>query len=390
MATTGALAEGELDAVLGKALFERAWVGAPASTDAADGLGPLFAAKSCAGCHAGDALGARFTTMENGRVAGRGLVVRFGDVRGRPDPTYGHLLQAQAVPGLSAEGRIILTATADEEAAQRVEIALAHGPLDPATRRSVRIAPPLTGRAALETIDAEAVLALADPEDRDGDGVSGRARMVDKDGAAVLGRYGWKAATPDLTHQVADAFAIDIGLSSRLRPIPHGDCTPAQADCLAAPTGESERLQGYELSDEMIDLVATFVRSLGARPGDSAAHPSGVTLFAAAGCASCHVPEMPAAGGGAVRAYTDLLLHDMGDALDDGMGEAGVASSEWRTAPLAALAPRKDRRYLHDGRAATLDAAIRAHGGEATAARTRYTGLEESERRTLLSFLEGL
>jgi CxxC motif-containing protein (DUF1111 family) len=135
--------------------------------------------------------------------------------------------------------------------------------------------------------------------------------------------------------------------------------------------------------------VAAFVRSLDARPADSA-QQADRALFAATGCASCHVPEMPGADGGPVRAYTDLLLHDMGEGLDDGMGEPGVASSEWRTAPLAALAPRKDRRYLHDGRAATLDAAIRAHGGEAAAAQTRYADLDASDRRALLAFLEGL
>ena len=94
---------------------------------------------------------------------------------------------------------------------------------------SPRLAPPLVGRAALERIDADAVIAHADPDDRDGDGISGRARMIATDGGEALGRYGWKAQSAGLEAQIADAFAIDIGLSSALRPFPHGDCTPREA-----------------------------------------------------------------------------------------------------------------------------------------------------------------
>ena len=261
-AATGAFAAGSMDFVLGKALFERDWVPAPASTDAADGLGPLFGARSCAGCHSGPGLGARFTAMSDGKVSGRGLVLRFGDAEGRPDPVYGHLLQNQAMPGLQAEGRLILTAATDPGSTYDVAAHLDRGAVDPATRFSFRAAPPIAGRAVLERIDAEAVLALADPDDRDGDGISGRARMVEEGGARVLGRYGWKAAMPDLELQVADAFASDLGLSSPRRPLPHGDCTDAEPDCLAAPSGASARLGGHELSAEMVAMVVAYVRGL--------------------------------------------------------------------------------------------------------------------------------
>ena len=99
---------------------------------------------------------------------------------------------------------------------------------------------------------------------------------------------------------------------------------------------------------------------------------------------------MPAEGGGTVAAFTDLLLHDMGPALDDGVGEPGVASAEWRTAPLVGMAPIGGRRYLHDGRAATIDAAIRAHGGEASAALSRYLALSDNERQALAAYVESL
>ncbi len=388
VAVTGAAASGELDAVMGKALFERDWVPAGASTDASNGLGPLFAARSCAGCHAGPALAARFTDAPDGRIAGRGFVMRFGDRDGNPDPLYGHLLQEQAVQGMQAEGRVVLLASADPEKSYTYKMDLTRGPLAPATHLSPRLAPPIVGRAALERIDPNAVIARADPDDRDGDGISGRARMIATDGGEALGRYGWKAQSTSLEVQIADAFAIDIGLSSALRPFPHGDCTPQEADCMNAPTGVSDRYDGNELSPEIIGLVAAYVRSLPAPV--SKADAAAVQLFADTGCAACHVPEMPTEGGGTVAAHTDLLLHDMGAGLDDGVGEPGVASAEWRTAPLMAMAPAGGRRYLHDGRAATVDAAIRAHGGEASAAVSRYLGLSDDQRRALVAYVESL
>jgi CxxC motif-containing protein (DUF1111 family) len=387
VAATGAFAAGDLDAVLGKALFERDWVPAPASTDSADGLGPLFSARGCSGCHAGPALGARFTPAAEGRIAGRGLVVRFADRDGRPDPVYGSMLQNQAIQGMKPEGRIVLSAVPGE-ARYDFTLSLDRGPLDPVTRMSLRAAPPIAGRAALEAIDESAVLALADPDDRNGDGISGRARMVREDGREVLGRYGWKAANPDLRHQIADAFARDLGLASGLSPLPYGDCTAGEPDCLAAPTGASPRFAGQEISAEMIDLVAAYVRALPTR-APQAARP-GRPLFGALGCAACHVPSLPMTGGGSVVAYTDLLLHDMGSGLDDGMGEPGVGSAEWRTAPLMALAGKGGRRYLHDGRAASLDEAVRAHGGEAAAAQAAYASLDAADRQRLIDFLESL
>jgi CxxC motif-containing protein (DUF1111 family) len=388
-AASGAFAAGELDAVLGKALFERDWVPAPASTDAADGLGPLFAARSCSGCHAGEALAGRFTAAPNGRIAGRGFVLRFGDEAGRPDPVYGRMLQTQAVQGMTPEGRLVLLASDEAERGYDVSLVLERGGLDPRTQQSPRLAPPIVGRAVLERIDPEGVLALADPDDWDGDGISGRARLIEEAAGKSLGRYGWKAATASLEEQVADAFAMDMGLSSALRPRPHGDCTARQTDCLNAPTGESDRLGGHELSDEMVGVVTAYLNSLPARSkpaGDSA----GFALFASAGCSTCHQPSLPDADGNAVAAYTDLLLHDMGPGLDDGVGEPGVASAEWRTAPLIAMRPGDGRRYLHDGRAGSIDAAIRAHGGEAEAARSRYVALSDAERNALVAFVEAL
>jgi CxxC motif-containing protein (DUF1111 family) len=252
----------------------------------------------------------------------------------------------------------------------------------------VRAAPPLRGRALLEDIDAAAVLALADPDDRDGDGISGRARMVMTSEGETLGRYGWKAGVPSLADQVADAFVHELGLSSAARALPHGDCTEREPDCLAAPSGESARNGGHEISAEMIGLVAAYVASLDHATREM---PSGgAEIFSAVGCAACHAPALPGTDGTEIAAYTDLLLHDMGPALDDGVGERGAASAEWRTAPLTDMRPGGGRRYLHDGRAPTIDAATRAHGGEANSSRTRYEALAEADRAALIQFVESL
>jgi CxxC motif-containing protein (DUF1111 family) len=389
---TAAYGAGELDAALGKALFERDWVPAPASTNAADGLGPLFAARSCSGCHAGAGLSARFTDAPDGRIAGRGLVLRFGDSTGRPDSLYGRLLQTQAMQGLKPEGRIVLTTGPEDSRSHVTAVTLDDGAPDPATRQSMRIAPPLIGRAALERIDADAVAGFADPADIDGDGISGRLHLVATGAGKVLGRYGWKAEIGSLEEQVADAFAVDMGLSSLLRPFPHGDCTALQSECMNAPAGESDAFEGHELSQEMIGFVVAFLRSLPhpKAPAGLAADSRGAQLFASSGCTACHVPNLPASDGTTVAAYSDLLLHDMGPGLDDGVGAMGASSSEWRTAPLVAMVPENGRRYLHDGRAASVEAAVAAHGGEAEEARRRFTSLEDAERAALIAFVEAL
>jgi CxxC motif-containing protein (DUF1111 family) len=392
-AATAGFAATDLDpqmaANLGKALFERDWVPALASTDSSNGLGPLFAAKGCSGCHAGPALAAKFTDAPDGKVAGRGLVLRFGDSEGHRDPLYGFLLQNQAVPGMKPEGRIVLASAAAADGPLGVTITLDRGPLAESTHQSIRIAPALAGRSLLDRVDPAAVLALADPDDRDHDGISGRPHMIDVDGASTLGRYGWKATNTTLEEQVADAFDTDLGLSSARRPLPHGDCTAGEKDCMSAPTGESSLTEGHELSEEMIGLVAAYVRSL-PLPTRSGIRSEREDLFVSTGCAACHIPAMPGSDGEDVAAYTDLLLHDMGPGLDDGVGAPGVASAEWRTAPLIAMSGGTGRRYLHDGRAPTLDAAIRAHGGEADSALKHYLALSDAERQALVTFVGSL
>jgi CxxC motif-containing protein (DUF1111 family) len=366
LAAAAALAADGLDGVLGKALFDRLWVAAPSSTLANDGLGPMFNARGCGSCHPRGGA----ARIEDGDATPPGIALRLDSHQG-----LGRQLQTSAVPGLAPEGTLAVTGFAEDGTAFIATPAMVGA-------GSLRAAPSLRGRGAIERVDEAAVLALADPDDRDGDGISGRARLVE----GRLGRYGWKAEHADLESQVAGAFLLDIGMSTPRFPEPFGDCGAADAACRALPDGEDEAFDGREISGEMVRLVASYVASLDA-PANGAA--PGATLFAAVGCAACHVPELPA-GATTVRLHSDLLLHDMGPLLDDGLDEDGAASGEWRTAPLIDMAPAPGRRYLHDGRAADVATAIAIHGGEALAARDAFLALDARSRADLVSYLEGL
>lgn len=393
VAATALATNDGLDRAVGKALFDRNWVPAPASTDAADGLGPLYNARSCVACHQGGG-GMRIAPGAGARDDILGLVVRLGAADGTPDPYYGHQLQTSAVQGLDPEARV--TVDLDAAAMQanggkpKLDIALAGPPAKAGIAQELRLAPSMRGRGALETIPDEVILRGADRQDHDGDGVRGRAHMVTgADGRKAVGRFGWKASFATLREQVADAFVLELGLSTPVRPQPFGDCTAEQSACRSMPTGESAAFEGREISNQMLDLVTTYVRGLPAsRTPDDA---GGARLFAATGCSACHVPTLPGQGGEPVRAFTDLLLHDMGAGLDGGVGEAGVKPSEWRTAPLADLDPRDGkRRYLHDGRAGTLTEAVGWHQGEGAHARRMFEALSETDRQSLIAYLERL
>jgi CxxC motif-containing protein (DUF1111 family) len=355
-----------LEVALGKALFERTWVPAPASTRSADGLGPLFNARSCAACH----------PRGGGAADGQGLVLKLGGRHGSGDPAYGRQLQTRAAQPFPAEGVVRGANPAD----------LAFGPLDGASGVSPRLAPPLLGLGLLEQVPEAAILKGEDPDDADGDGISGRAHRVGTQGDAV-GRFGLKATAAGIADQAADAFLLDLGLSTLRRPEPWGDCTIGEADCRAAPHGAATGEP--EVTPEMLELVAAYVRALPAPPLPAPAGAGG-KAFIDAGCGACHRPALPLADGGEVAAFTDLLLHDLGE--DDGVGEGDAAPGEWRTAPLWGLGRRlaAGRGLMHDGAAATVEAAIARHGGEAAAARGAASGLDPGARRALLEFLGSL
>lgn len=367
-----------LDAVIGKSLFERIWVSAPASTKATDGLGPLFNARSCAACHPGGGR-AEVRVSAEGEVEAPGLVARFTQGTGQVDPIYGRQLQTSAVQGQTPEGR--LYKHANGVAVGR----LTAGPLHAETHVSGRIAPQLHGLSFLAALDPSLITRHADPDDKNTDGISGRPHwVVDSQGKKHLGRFGWRAAHTSLKSQSAEAFLVDLGLSTSLFPAPAGDCTHAQTECLNGPHGHPT----VEIPDALLDLVTTYLENLS--PPEATPDPEGEALFVATGCAACHIPVLTEGAQDVSPAYTDLLLHDLGEALSAPAALTGVAAPEWRTAPLWGMsrAIAQNSGFLHDGRAATISQAIEFHGGEAERARQAFQSLAPADQQVLLTFVE--
>jgi CxxC motif-containing protein (DUF1111 family) len=379
-----AMADDRMSRTIGKSLFERAWVPAPSSTRANDGLGPLFNARACVSCHVGlERMPVEVDAA--GIVTSGNLVLRFSNRNGEADPVYGRQLQTAAVPGVEPEGRI-----APSEKGP-CPCNLSRGVAASDTSYGARLAPALRGLGLLEAVPEAAILERADPDDRNGDDISGRANVViAHGGASRIGRFGWKASAASLSDMTETAFSIDLGLSTPGRPAPWGDCAERQSECRTAPHGGD--WNEPEITAELVTMIRDYLASI-APPTqvNGAVDEAGARLFAGAGCAACHTPALPSPKG-IVNAYTDLLLHDMGDELDGGATEPGVASGEWKTPPLWGLSRilASGAHFLHDGRAKTLEEAILAHGGEGSLSRSRYLALDRHERERLLAFLSSL
>jgi CxxC motif-containing protein (DUF1111 family) len=378
-----ALAADGLDAAIGKALFERNWVSAPSSTKADDGLGPLYDAPSCVSCHT-----QRTLADVNETTIPPGTVIRLGNARGGGDRVYGRQLQTRAVGAVPPEANPDIQWMPDGKlrAAAVTLHSLGYGPLASDTKMALRRAPVLNGIALLAAIPESEILKHADPEDANHDGIKGRAAFLDIDGKRVLGRMGWKATEPDVPAQIATAFSNDIGLSTARHPEPFGDCTAAETMCRLAPHG-AEPGQ-VEIPDTLIEAIAAYLNA----PREPAAPipVTGAALFSATGCLACHM-TLTGAGGTYVGAYTDLLLHDMGEGLNDGIKEGAADTGQWRTAPLWNVAQSlKVGFLLHDGRARSVAEAIEWHGGEAAAARARFRQLDPASQRALVAFVSGL
>jgi CxxC motif-containing protein (DUF1111 family) len=337
--------------------------------------------------------------------------------RTRPDPVYGGQLQDFATPGHAAEYRLGVVYEDFEVPLSEGETAslrkptytaenLGYGPLAEGTLLSPRVAPQMIGLGLLEAIPARDILANADPEDADGDGISGRAQIVwsFEHGRPMLGRFGWKAGAPTIREQTASAFAGDIGISTPIFPDPWGECTEAEAACRAAPHGDGDS-RGTEIDAEGLDLVTFYSRNLGVparRDVDDQQVLHGKRLFHEAGCAACHTPKhvtarldgQPEQSFQLIWPYTDLLLHDMGEGLADHRPEGRADGQEWRTAPLWGIGLTGQvsghTQFLHDGRVRSLLEAVLWHGGEAEPARDRVVAMPKADRDALIRFLESL
>ena len=401
---------------VGNSFFNDSWVIAPASAEGRDGLGPLFNATNCSGCHLRDGRGrppeVRGAPLESMLVR---LSVPGPDGGDQPHPIYGDQLQDKAIPGVPAEAQVLIDwdeqpgryADGTPFSLRQPRITLTspgYGPLPADLRISARTAPSVFGVGLLEAVPEAALLALADPDDRDGDGISGRLRRVvePRSGELRAGRFGWKGGAATVEQQTGKAFAGDLGITSTLEPSDHA--TAGQVLARAAPQGGTP-----ELSDHKLQRVVEYLRMLAVparRDRGDAQVLHGEGVFRALRCDACHTPELrtglvadiASLGDQPIRSYSDLLLHDMGPGLADGRPEGagpdGASGQEWRTPPLWGLGllriVNKHELLLHDGRARGAAEAILWHGGEAAAAAEAFRRLPAAERQALLRFLASL
>ena len=266
---------------------------------------------------------------------------------------------------------------------------------------------PFLGLGLVEQIEAADILAKADPNDANSDGISGKASMArdPETGELVLGRFGWKATTPSITVQSAEAFSGDIGISTPLVTDAFGECSIAQAVCRDSPSGVQERLGEVEAPDPILPLVTFYSQNLAVPARRDVGDPQvlrGKKLFYDAGCTSCHTPKFVTSRAAPDKVqrfqliwpYSDFLLHDMGEGLADHRPVGDASGSEWRTQPLWGIGLTETVNghtlFLHDGRARNLAEAILWHGGEAEASRDAYAAMDAADRAALHRFLESL
>jgi CxxC motif-containing protein (DUF1111 family) len=365
----------------------------PSWLEQQDKLGPLYVNQSCSQCH-----------TQNGRAVppavGQPLtqyVLKVGVASGAPDPLLGEVLQPAGGQG---EPAVVISGWTERDGLRQPTFTFTGG--DAPTHYSPRISPQLVGMGLLEAIPEADILARADPDDSNDDGISGRARRLldPESGVLRLGRFGWKAGQATVRHQVAGALKTDMGVLTSVYPKP--DCGSAQKNCGPA---------GVELSDADLADATAYISLLAVRAQRNWAAPevvSGKELFVSTGCAGCHTPTLRTSDhalhaelrGQTIHPYTDLLLHDLGpglaDTLPEGtLPEGGNASVvEWRTPPLWGIGFTRwtsgAEAYLHDGRARSLTEAILWHGGEAEASQRAFTALAKSDQEALLAFLASL
>ncbi len=275
-----------------------------------------------------------------------------------------------------------------------------YGPLPNDLLISPRVAPQMIGLGLLQSVPEATLNGLADPDDSNSDGISGRPSIV-WDAALEtqsLGRFGWKANQPTLLQQNAGAAAGAIGLSTGL--FPKQNCAPAQSECAEIISGGNP-----ELSDDFLLKLTLYSLTIAVPAQRNATDPqviAGQEIFARIGCSSCHMPSLqtemiegfPELSNQTFHPFTDLLLHDMGPDLADNRSDFAATGSEWCTPPLwgLGLAPTVNQHHflLHDGRARGFEEAILWHGGEGETAKETFRNLPKANRDALGTFLKSL
>jgi CxxC motif-containing protein (DUF1111 family) len=415
---------------IGERVLSQGWKPSPSISKSIDGLGPIFNAKSCAECH-----------INNGR--GNYTKDRFGDLTSLviktniephleedldlletdkfnfiTHPVYGEQIQDKSINKIKPEATVnaeykdveIKYPDGDTVTLTKPTFRLAnlnYGRLACKTFISPRIAPPLFGVGLLGSIPSSLLKANEDPEDLNDDGISGRASMVysSTHKKLMFGRFGHKAEKANLSEKLKSEYFLNMGLSSDKTLSSSGECTRLQKDCLKAPSGKISKSKPYEVSKSKFEKVLTFLENLAPIKDTQKNSPSiklGKEFFNQIECSSCHTPSYKTPksfvkrlnGQKNIYPYTDLLLHDMGEGLEDGRDLKSAESREWKTPPLWGISKAKKANpnagFLHDGRAKTIEEAILWHGGEAENSKNNFMNLPKSKRQNLLDFLNSI
>ena len=407
----------------GRQHFNQKWVVFP-SMGGDWGLGPTFIADKCSGCHIGGGRG----MMPKADEEPVGVLIRMsipgtGEHGGvKPHPAYGDQFQNQGLTGKDAynhgvgdrvppEGTVYI----DWDDAGVVEFAdgekvtlrkpkprfdkLNFGPIGAETMLSLRFTPPIFGMGLLEAVPEETLLDIAKKQAEHG--ISGRPNTVwdPYTKQTRMGRFGWKANVPSIRMQIALAYHGDIGATTSL--FIEDNCTSVQALCLASTP--NNRPEVIDVNWDEIEFWTQGLAVPARRNVADADFKRGEDLFDEAKCSVCHVPTMktaaefktlPQLANQIFHAYTDLLLHDMGEGLSDGRPDYAASPREWRTPPLWGLGLSEtvtgSTAMLHDGRAANATEAILWHDGEAKISREAFRKMAKADRDALLKFLNSI
>ncbi len=399
------------DFTFGNKMFNTKWVTAPASVTSLDGLGPTFNRMSCAACHFKDGRG---RPPRNANEPMKSMLLRLSipapDGTTMPHPTYGGQLNDRGINGVPAEGlaQIVydeIKGTYDDGTPYSLRkpnyhfIKMAFGSLGDDTMFSPRVAPAVHGLGLLEAIPEATILSLADADDTNKDGISGRPNYVwdAVNKKTSLGRFGWKANVPTLHQQNSGAALGDMGITTSL--FPNENCPDAQTACKNTLHGGTP-----EMSDKQLNKMTFYVSTLAVPARRKVNDPTiqlGARMFERAKCTQCHTPKLrtgkhtiPALSNQNIQPFTDLLLHDMGEGLADNRPDFEANGQEWRTPPLWGIGlvqtVNKHTNFLHDGRARNLEEAVLWHGGEAENSKNAFKAMEKEQRSAMITFLKSL
>ena len=397
--------------VLGKSFFRIPWVEAPSATTARDGLGPLFSANTCINCHSHN--GAGLAVNKKGEMK-RDLVFRLSlktdtNLNNKSlmktegfvvEPTYGGQLSVNGTSDTPYEALPLLTYSYRDfnyRDGSSVQLHIPHykiknlqyGALHKDTNIAPHVALALIGLGFIEDISEEDILKNEDINDSNKDGISGKANWIysHESHQKELGRFTWKAASPSVRYQSANAAINDMGLTNDI--FKDENCMPTQKACLKADKARDE----IDLTNERLNAITYYLTHLKV-PRQRKYKKEGKALFTSLTCNKCHTPSFTTTKGDVIAPYSDFLLHDMGEELSDGHSNFLATAREFRTPPLWGVGLYKavsgEENYLHDARAKSVEEAIILHAGEASEAQKMFVALPQKKRELLIQFVKSI